>query len=99
MIHFVRTVKIAPGKMPEAMTYAKKIASYLEGNPGIKVDVSVPIAGNPSRIAWYSQYRDLAELESTLNKINADSKFVDLVREGAPFILPGSGNDTLWRSI
>jgi hypothetical protein len=99
MIHFVRTVKIAPGKMPEAMAFAKKLASYLEGNPGIKVDVSVPLAGNPSRISWYSQYRDLAELESTMNKIDADSKYGELVREGATLIMPGTANDTLWRSI
>jgi hypothetical protein len=99
MIHFVRTVSIAPGKMAEAMTFAKEIASYSEGLTGFKVEVSVPIAGNPSRIAWHLQYRDLTELEGAVGKIGADAKFAELSRAGSALMLPGSTLDTLWRTI
>ena len=99
MIHFVRTVSIAPGRMAEAMAFAKEIASYSEGLTGFKVEVSVPIAGNPSRIAWHLQYRDLAELEGAVSKINADAKFAELARAGSALMVPGGTNDTIWRTI
>ena len=99
MIHFVRTVSIAPGKMAEAMAFAKEIASYSEGLTGFKAEVSVPVTGNPNRIAWHLLLRDLAELEGALNKINADAKFAELSRAGAALLLPGSTLDTLWRTI
>ena len=99
MIHFVRTVSVAPGKMADAMTFAKKVASYLAKKPGIKVEVSVPVAGNPNRVGWHSLHQDLAEFESTMNKISSDSKYAELVREGAALFVPGSTNDALWRTI
>jgi hypothetical protein len=100
MIHFVRTASVASGKMADAMAFAKKIASYLaKKQPGVKIEVSVPVAGPPNRIAWHSQHRDLADFETVMNKISADSKYADLVREGATLFLPGSTNDALWRSI
>ena len=99
MIHFVRTVLISPGKMAEAMAFAKEIASYSEGLTGFKVEVSVPVTGNPSRIAWHLQYRDLAEMDGAVSKISADAKFAELSQVGSAFMLPGSANDTLWRTI
>ena len=77
----------------------KKLAAYLAKKPGIKVEVSVPVGGNPNRIGWYSLYKDLAEFESTMNKLNADPKYAELVRGGAAVILPGSTNDALWRTV
>jgi hypothetical protein len=82
MIHFVRTVSIAPGKMADAIVFAKKVAAYLAKKPGIKVEVSVPVAGNPNRIGWHSLHKDLAEFESTMNKLNTDPKYAEVVRGG-----------------
>jgi hypothetical protein len=99
MIHFVRTVSIAPGKMADAMTFAKKIATYLAKKPGIKVEVSVPMAGNPNRIGWHSMHKDLGDFESVMNKLSGDAEYAKLVRGGAELIIPGSTNDALWRTI
>jgi len=99
MIHFVRTSSVAPGKMADAMTFAKKIAAYLAKKPGIKVEVSVPVAGPPNRIAWHSQHRDLAEFETVMNKLNSDSKYAALLRDGPKLFMPGTANDALWRSV
>jgi hypothetical protein len=99
MIHFVRTVSIAPGKMTDAMAFAKKLASYLAKKPGIKVEVSVPMAGNPNRIGWHSMHQDLGEFESVMSKLGSDAEYAKLVRSGAGLIIPGSTNDALWRTI
>ena len=99
MIHFVRTSSVAPGKMADAIMFAKKIAAHLAKKPGIKVEVSVPVAGPPNRISWYSQHRDLAEFETVMNKLNSDAEYAALLREGPTLFLPGTTNDALWRSV
>jgi acetyl-CoA carboxylase alpha subunit len=45
-ITFVRTATIAPGKVAEALAFAHQIAKLVEKITGLKVGVSMPIAGN-----------------------------------------------------
>jgi hypothetical protein len=99
MITFVRTATIAPGKVAEALAFAHQIAKLVEKITGLKVGVSMPIAGNPFRIAWVAAEPDLASVEATTSKLLSDPEYMKLSEGSASLFLPGSAHDELWRSV
>ena len=99
MITFVRTASVAPGKTHEAMTFAHQVAKMVEAKVGTKVNIMVPIGGNPARIGWVSSYDKLADFESISIKLMPDPDYTKLVESGAPYFLPGSTHDELWASL
>ena len=52
MITFVRTNSIAPGELVKALGFAEEIAAFGEKIVGHKVGISIPVGGNPFRVAW-----------------------------------------------
>jgi hypothetical protein len=99
MITFVRTATIAPGKVVEALTFAHQIAKLVEKITGLKVGVSMPIGGNPFRIAWVAAQPDLAAVEANNNKLLSDPEYMKLSEGSASLFLPGSAHDEMWRSV
>jgi len=99
MITFVRTATIAPGKVAEALAFAHQIANLVEKITGLKVGVSMPIAGNPFRIAWVAAQPDLASFEADTNKLLSDPEYMKLSEGSASLFLPGSAHDEMWRSV
>jgi hypothetical protein len=99
MITFVRTASIAPGKVVEATTFAHEIAKLAEKITGLKVGVSMPVGGNPYRIAWVAALPDLASLEANTSKWHSNSEYMKLVVSAASYFLPGSVHDETWRSV
>ncbi len=99
MITFVRTASIAPGKVGEAIGFAHQSAEFLKAKHGVEIGVSMPIGGNPFRIAWVSMHASLAAFEERLDKISSDPEYLALVASAAAFFLPGSVHDELWRGI
>jgi hypothetical protein len=99
MITFVRTATIAPGKFAEAMGYAHQIAKVVEKITGHKVGVSIPIGGNPFRVAWVLALPDLASVESSMGKLLGDAEYVQPEAAGASLFLPGSAHDEMWRGV
>ena len=99
MITFVRTATMTPGKMHEAMTFAHQVAQLSEKITGIKVGVSVPIAGNPFRVAWTSAIPDLGAVKSARNKLRSDKEYAELVESAAPYFLPGTVHDEMWQGV
>jgi hypothetical protein len=99
MITFVRTATIAPGKVVEALTFAHQIAKLVEKITGLKVGVSMPVGGNPFRIAWVAAQPDLAAVEANNNKLLSDPEYMKLTKGSASLFLPGSAHDEMWRSV
>jgi hypothetical protein len=99
MITFVRTATIAPGKVVEALTFAHQIAKLVEKITGLKVGVSMPVGGNPFRIAWVAAQPDLAAVEANNNKLLSDPEYMKLTEGSASLFLPGSAHDEMWRSV
>jgi hypothetical protein len=99
MITFVRTATIAPGKVVEALTFAHQIAKLVEKITGLKVGVSMPVGGNPFRIAWVAAQPDLAAVEANNNKLLSDPEYMKLTEGSASLFLPGSAHDQMWRSV
>jgi hypothetical protein len=99
MITFVRTVSIAPGRIPEAFAFAHQTTKLIKEKFGLDVRVSVPIGGNPNRLGFAASYANLAEFEAAMSKITADGDYMKLITTNAENFLPGSAFDEIWRSI
>ena len=99
MIRFIRTGSVAPGKLGDALAFAKQITEYIGKNFGVKLEVMMPIGGNPNRIGWRAEYASLAALEDFMTKSAADPKYAELVKSGAMNFIAGSINDSIWRTL
>ena len=99
MIRFTRTSSIAPGKLGEALAFAKQISEFLEKDHGQKLEVLLPVGGNPHRIAWRSEYSGLGALEDFQTKTMKDPKYVDILSKAAQIFIPGSAHDEIWRTL
>jgi hypothetical protein len=99
MIRFVRTASIAPGRLGDSVVFAKQIVDYIGKNFGVKLEVMLPVGGNPNRIAWRTEYANLAALEDFTSRSSADPKYAELVKSGAMNFIAGSVHDSIWRTI
>ena len=98
MIFFVRTISIAPGKNADAMAFAHKVTQYVKDKFKRDTHISMPIGGNPNRIAFAARYKDLAEYEAVSVKSLADKNYMELVSAGADLWIAGSLRDEIWRT-
>ena len=99
MIRFVRTASIAPGKLGDALAFAKQIAEFVGKNFGVQLEIMMPVGGNPNRVAWRAEYASLATMEEMQMKMLADPKYLEMVSKGAANFIPGSVNDVIWRTV
>src|SRR3954469_1792095 len=99
MIHFTRTSSVAPGKVAEAMAFAGEMIDYLGTSHGQKMQLMLPIGGNPHRLCWYTSYDSLAEMEKFQAKTMADPKYLSILSKAAPLFNAGSAHDDIWRSV
>jgi hypothetical protein len=99
MITFIRTDSIAPGKLAEALGFAQEIAAFVEKIIGHKVGVSVPVGGNPFRVAWVVALPDLGELEASFKKLQTNPEYMKRVEAAGPYFLPGAAHDQIWSSL
>jgi hypothetical protein len=99
MITIIRSAAIAPGKTGDAIAFAKTIAKYIEEKYGKKLQLLMPIGGNPYRIAWLGHYENLAEWETLTTRATTDAEYMALIVNNAPTFLPGSVHDEIWRSF
>jgi hypothetical protein len=99
MITIIRSAAISPGKTGDALAFAKTIAKHIEEKYGTKLELIMPIGGNPNRIAWLGRYETLAQWETLTTKALTDPEYTALVANNAPNFIPGSVHDEIWRSI
>ena len=99
MIRFVRTASIVPGKLGDALAFAKQISDYIGKQFGVKLEVMIPVGGNPMRVAWRAEYASLAALEEMQTKMLGDPKYMELIVKGGPNFIAGSLNDAIWRTV
>jgi hypothetical protein len=99
MITLFRSGAIAPGKTGDMMVFAHKIAAYIKATFGVELEVMMPIGGNPMRVGWASRYEDLAAMDAVMTKMFADKKYMDMAAKGSDLFIPGSLQDSIWRTV
>jgi hypothetical protein len=99
MIRFVRSASIAPGKLGDAIAFAKHVSDFVKRQYGVPLEVMLSVGGNPNRIAWRAEYESLAAMDAMQSKMLADREYLDLVAKGSGNFLAGTVNDVIWRTI
>ena len=99
MILFTRTSDIAPGQLAPATAFAKKVSAHIEAQYGRKVEVSMPVAGNPFCIHWTSTFDNLDQFETLTTKLVQDAKYMDMIVSASTCLIAGSARDTLTKTI
>ena len=99
MIRVVRTASIAPGKVGDALAFAKQVSDFIAKKHGVQLQVMLPVGGNPHRVAWRTEYPDLGAMETFQAKLMADPKYVELLAKGGANFIAGSVNDSIWRTL
>ena len=96
MMYFVRVAMIAPGKGPEAMAFAYKVAKMVETKTGVKTNIAWPATGRLGRIAWVTAYENMGVFETEGTKLLRDAEYTKLVDDAAPLFMPGTVHDEIW---
>ena len=99
MIHFTRTTSITPGKVADAMTFAGEMIEFISATQGKKMQLLLPIGGNPYRLRFYASYETLAEMEKAQAALMADAKYLSILGKSATLFIPGSAHDDIWRTM
>jgi hypothetical protein len=99
MIALHRSAIVLPGRLSNAVAFAKQVAAYIKDTAGIGVSVSMPVGGNPSRIGWAAHYDNLGTLEAVMGKLMADPKYMEMIAKGGENFIAGSMHDEIWREI
>ncbi len=99
MIHFTRTTSIAPGKVADAMTFAGEMIEFISATQGQKMQLRLPIGGNPYRLCFYTSYDNLGDMEKGQAALMADAKYLSILGKSATLFIPGSAHDDIWRSL
>ena len=99
MITWIRSAAIAPGKVVDAFAFVKKATKLIDDKHNIKITVSRPMAGNPTRIFWYSQHDDLQSYEREHRTINTDPAFLQMLGEASICFIAGSTHDEILQTI
>lgn len=99
MIIFTRTALIAPGKAREAIAFAQQITKLIKERHGTSLEILMPVGGNPYRIAWRTQYENMAQWETLSAKLLADADYMATIAQNSATFLPGSISDEFWRTV
>ncbi|MSQ43723.1 MAG: hypothetical protein EXR45_05885 [Chloroflexi bacterium] len=104
MIHFRRTVQIAPGRQVDAMARAHEWVSIVREATGVTMCVSVVTTGTLGRLCWSADYESMGAREAAGDKANAHlasqalwAKQYQELRDGTLPFVPGITHDEFWR--
>lgn len=97
---FNRAIKLGPGNVLDSMAWAAKITELVNAAPGPEVRLWSRVLGPEiGTISWSTVVNNIAELTALDDHLMADSRYLELIEEGARL---GDGNgaqDSLGRLI
>ena len=104
MIHFRRTIQIAPGRQADAVARAHEWVSIAKAAHGVDVRVSVVTTGTLGRLCFSADYESMGAREAAGAKAEAHPDWKALwakaqqeLRDGTGVFVPNTGHDEYWR--
>ena len=104
MIHFRKTLQIAPGRQADAVARAHEYVSIAKAAHGGDVRVSVVTTGALGRLCWSADYESMGAREAAVAKAEAhpdrialDAKGTKETRDGTNPFVPNTWHDEYWR--
>ena len=101
MITLVRTAQTMPGKIGEAIAFAKEVAPMIKRITGAEPEISVSFGGVVGEMAFTRNYDNAGQAEEAAGKLLADREYVTAIGKAAAagLFVPGSVRDQMWRRI
>lgn len=97
MITFIRTAQTMPGKIGEAIAWAKETAVITKRVTGREVEISVSFGGVAGEMAWMARYDNAGQVEEDAGKLLADRDYLAAIGKAVSLFAPGSIRDQMWR--
>ena len=104
MIHYRRTVQIAPGRQADAVARAHEWAAIFKKATGVDVRVSVVTTGTLGRLCWSRDSESMGAHEVIGAKAEAHPDWIALgvkqsqeAQHGTQPFVPNTGHDEYWR--
>ena len=104
MIHFRRTLQIAPGRQADAVARAHEWAAIHKKAIGIDLRVSVVTTGTLGRLCFSVDHESMGASEAAGAKVNAHPDGIALIaketqehRGGTSMYVPNTRHDEIWR--
>lgn len=99
MITFVRTATAAPGKLGEALVWAKEITAIVKRVTGKDMAVANPFGGVVTEVAWIAQWDSVGQADEAFSKLMADREYTAALTKAAHLLVAGSARDHIWKHI
>ncbi len=99
MITFIRTATAAPGKLFEALTWGKEIATIIKRVTGKDMAVGNPFGGAVTEVAWIAQWDSVAQADEAFVKLLADREYTTALAKAGQLLLAGSAHDHIWKHV
>ena len=104
MIHFRRTVQIAPGRQADAVARAHEAVAIYKKASGVTIRVSVVTTGTLGRLCFSVDHESMGASEAAGAKVNAHPDAIALIaketqehRGGTSMYVPNTRHDEIWR--
>jgi hypothetical protein len=104
MIHFRKTLQIAPGRQADAVARAHKDVALWKEVTGVDVRVSVVTTGTLGRLCYSVDFESMGADEAAEAKAEAhpdwiahSAKINQTVRDGTTPFVPNTAHDEYWR--
>ena len=100
MIRWIRSARIAPGKLVEALQFSTEIIEYTKKYEGVSdANVFLDSFGEVGTIRWFADYENFASWEKVSNQIFADPEWFQKMDAIKDLFIPGSTHDLVVRSF
>jgi hypothetical protein len=96
MVRFIRCAEPRFEKLPQCIAYAKKISAYIKKAHRIEAKV---FANSRGVIYWIVDYKNYADLEKSMKKVNSDKKYWQMVSTAKDIFLQGTLSDEIISSV
>ena len=99
MVIYARTAVAIPGKIFEAVAWAKEVQAVVNSIWSSGLMVSLRVGGNPNEICWSGRFGTLADMEQAMVKLNAAPDYVALIKKAEHLLCPGMTKEQIWREV
>ena len=101
MVIIHRQAVIAPGRLLEALGFAREVDAHVSGllpdSRGGRVGTE--LGGTLVTVHWFREFDDLAALERGMDALMSDETYLGFVSKAAGLFLPGTSEDEVIRTF
>ena len=93
MVRTMRIARVALGKEPQTMQWAKEMTELLKAKHNAQASVYMDVFADYLTIRWFIESESLATLDQGLQKVFADQEYWQKISKGADLFIEGSVTD------